>query len=244
MAYKAEGGTALTLSAEDYSITCSGNKAVGKGSITLNAKGNYKGTIKNIATYDIVAKSMASEDITVAVDDVFYKEGADITPKLTVYDNGVKVNAKDYTVAFADGSTKRTGYKLSQGAEYADLDIIVTATSGKNYTQGTRASAKLHIYTKKISSATVVLEANGTDQNYYYTGQQIQPKLQSVTYKESKNAPEIALASSETEGYLVGYGTNTQIGSASVTIYGTGKYGGSKTVKFIIYPKWMKWIFG
>ncbi len=242
--YTAADSTVLTLSDEDYSISCSGNKAVGKGSMTLKAKGNYKGTIKNIATYDIVAKSMASEDITVEVEDVFYKAGADITPKVTVYDNGVKVNPKDYTAAFADGNVKLTGYEIPAGAEYADIDIIVTANAGKNYTEGTKASAKLHVYTKKISGAEVVLAPNGTDNQYYYTGQQIKPALQSVTYKESKNAQQVTLANSETEGYLVRYGENTKPGSGSVTIYGTGKYGGSKTVKFVIYPKWMKWIFG
>ena len=97
---------------------------------------------------------------------------------------------------------------------------------------------------KKISGAQAVLAPNGTDNQYYYTGQQIKPALQSVTYKESKNAQQVTLANSETEGYLVRYGENTKPGSGSVTIYGTGKYGGSKTVKFVIYPKWMKWIFG
>ena len=36
--------------------------------------------------------------------------GADIRSKLTVYDNGVKVNAKEYMVTFADGSAKLAGY--------------------------------------------------------------------------------------------------------------------------------------
>lgn len=122
--------------------------------------------------------------------------------------------------------------------------MTATANAGKNYTEGTKASAKLHIYTKKISGAEVVLEPFGTDNRYYYTGQQIKPVLQSVIYQESKNAEKITLANSETEGYLVRYGANTKPGNGSVTIYGTGKYGGSKTVKFTIYPKWMKWVFG
>lgn len=147
-------------------------------------------------------------------------------------------------MAFADGNAKLIDYHLPDGAEYADIALTVTANAGKNYTEGTKASAKLHIYTKKISNATVVLGANGTDQNYYYTGQQIKPTLQSVTYKDSKNTSEIALANSEMEGYLVGYGTNTKAGAANVTIYGMGKYGGKKTIKFTIYPKWLKWIFG
>ena len=62
-----------------------------------------------------------------------------------------------------------------------------------------------------------------------------------MTYRESRNAQGVALVNSEMEGYLVKYGTNTKPGNGSVTIYGMGKYGGSKTVEFTIYPKW---IFG
>lgn len=244
VAYAPTGKTALTLASTDYRITCSNHKKIGKGSVTLIAKGNYKGTIKGIASYDIVAKSMSSKDIAVVAEDVFYKEGASITPKVTVYDNGVKVSASDYTIAFADGSTKLTGYKLPDGVEYADLAFTVTAKNSVNYTEGTTAQGQLHIYTKKISNADIVLSSDTTNDKYYYTGQQITPAIQSVTYKETKNAQSVTLTNSETDGYLISYGDNTKTGSASVTIHGTGKYGGSKTVKFTIYPKWMKWIFG
>ena len=39
---------------------------------------------------------------------------------------------------------------------------------------------------------------------------------------------------------IVGYSNNIKTGNAALTIRGTGKYGGTKTVKFKILPKWMQ----
>lgn len=228
----------LSLPAEGCTIE------MAKGSMTLQARGNYKGTVRNVASYGIVTKSLASENLAVETADVFYKAGASFTPRVTVYDNGVKVAAKEYRIAFADGNAALAGYRLPEGAEYADVPFTITANAGGNYTGGTQMTGILHIYTKKINRAKVVLAKNGSDDNYYYTGQQVRPQVQSVTLRESANAQETTLLNRETDGYLVSYGENVKAGSAGVTIRGTGKYGGSKTVRFIIYPKWMKWIFG
>ena len=242
--YTPAGAAARPLTENDCRLVYSDNKKVGKGSMTLQGRGNYKGTVKNIASYDIVTKSLASEDLAVETADVFYKAGANITPRLTVYDNGVKVAAKNYRIAFADGAAALAGYRLPEGAEYADVPFTITADAGGNYTEGTQMTGTLHIYTRKISRAKVVLAKNGSDDSYYYTGRQVRPQIQSVTLRESANAQEITLVNRETDGYLVSYGENVKAGSAGVTVRGTGKYGGSKTVKFIIYPKWMKWFFG
>ena len=48
-----------------------------------------------------------------------------------------------------------------------------------------------------------------------------------------------------TEGvdYEVNYPENENIktGNGTVTITGLGEYGGTKTVRFLILPKWLKW---
>ncbi|MCR5267659.1 MAG: hypothetical protein K6E16_04010 [Lachnospiraceae bacterium] len=49
---------------------------------------------------------------------------------------------------------------------------------------------------------------------------------------------------SQNGAYEIAYGENTDAGSGYVILNGKGKYGGSKTIKFTILPKWLQWLFG
>ena len=62
-------------------------------------------------------------------------------------------------------------------------------------------------------------------------------KMLEITVGSGKNKTTLQ---SGKDFVIEGYSKNTKIGRATMTIRGVGKYGGTKTVKYTILPKWMK----
>ena len=71
--------------------------------------------------------------------------------------------------------------------------------------------------------------------NQVYTGSSIEPE---VTVRANKK-DETGLAA---ESYTVSYQKNVKVGRGEAVIAGKGEYGGTKTVKFVILPKWLAWL--
>ena len=86
-----------------------------------------------------------------------------------------------------------------------------------------------------ITSAKV--KVKGT--YYYDNGAEVCPsdKMLEITVGSGKNKTTLQ---SGKDFVIEGYSKNTKIGRATMTIRGVGKYGGTKTVKYTILPKWMK----
>lgn len=111
------------------------------------------------------------------------------------------------------GTSDKVVYDAYKGEENPELVIPEVSNMGSTTTTKT----------KKISS----LEIDDVS-DYTYTGEARKPavKIYDGSYKLVKGTD-----------YTLTYKNNKEIGTASVTIKGKGKYTGSKTIKFDIVPK-------
>ena len=134
--------------------------------------------------------------------------GSAITPTVVVKDgNTTLTQGTDYTVAYSSNTNVGTG--------------TVTITGRGNYA-GTKTQT-FTIVAKAASILTIDSIANQT-----YTGSAITP---TVVVKDGNTTL--------TQGtdYTVAYSSNTNVGSATVTITGRGNYAGVNTQSFTITPK-------
>ena len=109
----------------------------------------------------------------------------------------------------------------------------MTIVGKGNYT-GTLVQT-FRIYKKSISSVIVEKIPNQS-----YTGSEITPE---VTVYASKQDQKNQNPLTEGVDYEIGYPEkgNINAGTGTLTIHGIGEYGGTKKVKFLILPKWLKW---
>ena len=105
--------------------------------------------------------------------------------------------------------------------------VIIDAADNGSYTGSTKVY--LTIYRTKLTKNALDVEVTGGD---IYTGKQVTP---AVTVKLRTDGRILA----EGRDYTLSYGANTAAGrnKGSVTVTGTGLYGGSVTVKFDIKSK-------
>ncbi len=239
--YDADGAgevyEAVELTADDYKISYKNNtKASVNGKTayaSLSGKGNFAGTLKGDGKLDststksgiapelnyvISAKNMDSEDIHVLIKGLTYKKGALKGAKFTVYDNGKAVSAKDYTSSVSE--------------ENGTVTLVITGKN-INYTGSKTIMMKADLI--KVTDSKKVKISFKEDKKYFYS--------------ETSHRPELVIKDAEgvdiTEKFDITYGENINIGKGTITV--TGKlekgYCDQKTVSFIIYPKWMQWIF-
>lgn len=207
---------------KDYTVSYQNNKnkttETKKATVSITGKGNYSGRMKEKLEFSILSKDLASGDITVVVKDMLYsKSKKEYKPAVAVYDSGKKLaNNADVKISWQDNT------ELTEAAV-----VTIEAGTKGDYT-GTREQ-KFRIYEKDIKSAVVVLAED--QKKPYFNGQQQKPEVIKVTVKNLELTKE---------QYLVSYGPNTNKGTGTVTVTGLGEYGGSKTVKFSILPKWLQ----
>ena len=185
--------------------------------IRITGKGAYKGTVTE--TFTIKPYVMTKESVTVTVSDMKYT-GKALKPKVTVTDN-------------------RTGKVLRQGTDFdvrycnnteiSDYYPFIVIKGKGNYVDDDGLSYKFRIYEKDISTVFVDNIAA-----YEYTGHAIVPTDVKVYADKTKKQNLY-----EGNAYTISYGENIKAGVGTVTITGMGKYGGSKTIKFVILPRWL-----
>lgn len=135
--------------------------------------------------------------------------GSAIAPVPTVKIGSTTLaSGTDYTVSYKNNTNVGTA--------------TVTITGKGNYSGG--KSITFSITAKSISGATV----SGVSANYEYTGAAIKP-----TPTVALNGKTLTLNSE----YNVAYSSNTNAGTATVTVNGIGNYTGSKSVTFKITAK-------
>ncbi len=172
---------------------------------TANVTVTGKGDYEGTASGTFVIAARSLDGATVsAVADQAYT-GSAITPVPTVkVGTTTLVRDTDYAISYQDN--------VGPGS------ALVTITGKGNYT-GSR-TVTFRIVQKSLADATVAAIANQA-----YTGTAVTPKpvvkLAGVTLKEGTD-------------YRLSYRNNVSAGTATVTITGTGKYGGSKTATFKI----------
>jgi gliding motility-associated-like protein len=134
--------------------------------------------------------------------------GSAITPTVVVKDGSTTLAlGTDYTVAYTSNTNVGTA--------------TVTITGTGNYT-GTKTQT-FSIVAKAASTLTIEAIANQT-----YTGSAITP---TVVVKDGSTTLTLGT------DYTVAYSSNTNVGTATVTIMGTGNYSGDNSQTFAILPK-------
>ena len=100
-------GTELTKDT-DYTAEYSNNDKVGEATVTITGKGDYVGTVTG--TYNVTAKPIDAESVTVdPIADQTY-EGTALTPEVTVKDGEYTlVKDTDYEVVYSDNEGAGTG---------------------------------------------------------------------------------------------------------------------------------------
>ncbi|MCM1144159.1 MAG: BspA family leucine-rich repeat surface protein [Blautia sp.] len=144
---------------------------------------------------------------------------------------------------------------------------VITAVNGSGYTTGTDKGIKryLDIYQTKLTGSNLYIIVSEGENLNIYNGQQVKPSRVTVYYsadtkavaaaRKAKETDEDKLTSasgtykltkltpqSEVDGagdYTLTYGANVTAGKnkGSVTVTGTGIYGGSVTIKFRILQR-------
>ncbi|MCI8975168.1 MAG: hypothetical protein HFH79_16540, partial [Lachnospiraceae bacterium] len=210
----------------DYTVSYSGNKAVGaNGKVTIKGIGNYTGNLKNVLSFKIREKDLTHSHIVVEAADLKYAANGKYKAKVTVYDNGAKLASNEYTVS-------PVGDVVVNDNQCGTLKVKLEGK--KNYT-GTR-DVTVNIKKALISSAKINVKGD-----YYYNN--------GVPVELEADALEVTIGSGNNKETLRqgvdfrivpgSYSNHTKAGNATVTITGIGEYGGTKVVKYRILPKWM-----
>lgn len=214
-------GTALTAGASgDYTISYTNNKDVGTATMKITATGNtnFTGTASfhfNIY-YNLSAATMTLPDGT-----LYSCTGSQVTPRVTVTvpsgsstkqltssTDGASVY--DYTIAYGENTTAGTG------------TVTIEPVSGRSVGQQT---TNFTLAARVITSDMV----SGVASSYSYTGSEIKPEP-TLTYTG------VGTLRSGTD-YTIAYSNNIDVGTATMTISGTGNYTGTITLTYNITAK-------
>lgn len=216
-------GTTLLKLNKDYKVSYSSNKAVGTATVTITGKGNYQGRITK--NFEIVAKNLNDEDI--AVENLYVKAPGGKNPKAVkpapaVTRNGKKLKAnKDYKVVCPD--TAEGAYILP-----GTYKVTIEAAEGSGYTGSRDITITLAGADQVLMSKTTIA------------------KIANQTYDGTEKTPELTVKCGKDTltpitDYTVEYSNNTEIGTATVTVTGTGtKYVGVKKATFKITGNTLK----
>ena len=188
------------------------------------------GDLKNVLGFEITPKDISDASITVVAADLKYAANGKYKAKLTVYDNGVKLSASEYSIGSIENVTM---IKNAAGEDTQCGTAEVTLTGKKNYSE-TR-TVTLQIKKTLVSSAKVTV--NGT--YYYANGAEVSPTQDKLVVTIGSGKNKVTLTAGE-DFIIESCTNNTKQGKATVTIRGIGEYGGTKSVKYKILPKWMK----
>ena len=227
----------------DYTLRYKNNKEVFGNQtpcVVVNGKGSFKGKV----TIFFTINPQDLSKMTLMSSDKVYKNKAGnykIVPKLMDLDGKLLSAGKDYdknsiTYVYEDAVILENGVSKGAGDVVEDTDIIPAGTqiritlncgNSGNYT-GTFTGV-YRIVKADIKSAKVTIP------NQTYTGKEI-------ILDKSQIVVTLFGTTLNPEDYdIIQYTDNVKKGKASVTIKGTGNYGGTKTVKFNIGARGFLW---
>lgn len=207
----------LTLPTTGYGVGYSGNINVGTATATVTGSGNFTGS-KSV-NFTITPKDVSADMITLSPETFVY-DGSAHKPTATVKDGETTLAVTtNYTIDITNTSDVSVG--ASGGTEVGNFRVKITGTG--NYT-GT-AYKQYSIVTKDANTQfSVTLDYTTT----VYDGTN---KTPAVTVKEGTTTLTL------NTDYTVTYADNKNVGTATVTVTGTGHYGGTKTATFAISAK-------
>lgn len=185
------------LGSEDYTVTYSGNLAIGTAAITITGKGNYTGS--KVFAFGIKGNLEDSDMTSVTIPSQIYTGSAIEPTAIAVrFNNVVLKKGTDYNITFNDNT------------EVGWAEAVVEGIG--NYT-GT-VTQVFEITKKDLSTVTEAdknFVVSGIEAGYEYTGFPIVPKTTITYYNQPLE---------ETVDYEAEYSDNENIGKASVEITG------------------------
>ena len=207
------GSTTLTAGT-DYTVSYENNTNAGTATVKVTGIGNYKGeqTVTFTITKAAPKLKFASSSMNKTTLDAAF------TNKLT--------KTTDGTVTFKSSNTKvatvsSTSGKVTIKGE-GTATITVTAAEGTNYKSGS-AKYTLTVIDGRTDVSELAVSLSAT--SYTYDGKAKEP---TVTVKNGSTPLTTGT------DYTVSYENNTNAGTATVKVTGTGKYKGEQSVKFTI----------
>lgn len=205
---KTERGTTLKKGT-NYTVTYRDNKNAGTATVEIAGIGNYGGTLTK--TFEIKKADLSKCTVSFTEENTYYETGEAFTPGVSVKTaKGTKLrNGTNYKVSYSDNVKAGKATVLIEGIG--------------NY-EGTLKAG----FT--IKPVTDLSDFNATLSYSYmaYTGTARTPAVKVVTPKGT--------TLKKGTNYEVIYSDNVEIGTATVTINGIGKYCGTITKTFTIRP--------
>nr|MCR4923374.1 InlB B-repeat-containing protein [Lachnospiraceae bacterium] len=242
-----EGRSEETLNeGEDYKVSYSSNKKVGKGSFTVKFLGNYKGHKDIKGSFDIVEAPIATARVEAA--QMIYKKPGKYLSKPFVSLDGVQLKTSEYSFKFyegevedvtADGVKELTSKdKLTLADDEDSKTITIAVTAKGNYT-GTALGTYEVVRNKSeaidLSKAKIVAKEKNKRykdvrvSSQEYTGYAIEPEIR-VMVKINRVWTDL-----DPELYGISYINNVNKGRAVILINGNGSETiGSKKANFTI----------
>lgn len=202
-----------TISQADYDAVYSDNVNVGQATLTITGKNSLYGT--KTVNFEIKAKDIGNKDqeevgmavtVTAAA-----AGGADKEPVITATYNGMTLEkGTDYTVG--------TDIINAGNGTYRRVITGIGNYQGTYTVEYQAAGADLSDLIQKVTAAAVTYNGNA------------QTPEPNITWKSGNN--DLGLV--EGTDYSVTYASNTNAGTATITLQGMGTYGGAVTGKFTI----------
>ena len=188
----------------DYTVEYFNNNGIGEASVKITGINNYDS--ERTEAFWIVGPKEISEATIAEVEDVIY-DGSAQEPELTITDGDYAlVKGTDYTVVYSEN--------VDAGQAKATVTGIGKYTGEKE--------VSFTINARSIENA----EITGVEDSYSATGSAIEP---TVTVTDDLGNVLVI-----TDDYTVVYENNTAVGTATITVAGTGNYAGSKVITFEI----------
>lgn len=209
-----DGTNVLTLNTH-YKVVYSNNINVGTAKVSVVGINAYNGKLGE-QTFNITPKSVSGLTITLSQNTFTYNASTQ-KPTVTVKDGSTTlVENKDYTLENAGGVNVGTTYKA-------------TITGLGNYNDQTTKDSETYSITALTYSNTNTTITLGTS-NFVYDGTAKEPEVRQV------KVGDLVIPSTD---YTVGYSSNTNAGTATVTISpsSNNNLSGSASTTYTISPK-------
>lgn len=249
----------------DYSVSYANNKAATTrpdAVMTIKGKGNYQGTLTVRFPITAAPMSAANKNLTITAAAVFYNgQKEKYEPKVKVTDGNKTLSAgenKDYTVVEYKNTDKAAIEEylrlMRAGTTVSDHKKPQAVIDGRNNYNGSY-TLYLDVYETRISSSNLYIVVSNDSGQTTYNGSQLMPEV-AVYYGENAKVQAARLAGERNDSTLTGteyglirlaagsdytllWGSNVTAGKnkGSVTVVGTGLYGGKVTGKFTILYK-------
>ena len=192
----------------DYLVTYTDNVEVGTANVIIRGIGNFSGSMT--LNFEIISNSMADAKIE-GLEESYSYTGAQICPT-------------GFLVSIADRVLKEgTDYTVSYGAN-KDVGTGTVIVTGMGFYKNNTAEATFKIVRKDLSDADITVD--GFVDSFVYTGEAIEQQI-SVSHGVKKLQPDT--------DYVVHYVNNTTVGTAVMTLTGTGNYTGQLQLSYAIY---------